>query len=94
MIDPVSLVVVALARALITSSIQGAGEAAGGDAYHAMKARILKKYPSASASIDNLEREPDSQERQDNVAATLRRLGGSPAVLEHLPGARRSDGRA
>jgi hypothetical protein len=76
-IDPVSLAVVALARALITSSIQGAGEAAGGDAYHAIKARILKKYPAASTSIDNLEREPHSQERQDNVAATLRRLGGS-----------------
>jgi hypothetical protein len=76
-IDPVSLAVVALAQALIKSAVDGAGQAAGDDAYHALKARILKKYPGASASIKRLEEEPYSQERQEHVAATLRSLGGT-----------------
>jgi hypothetical protein len=76
-IDPVSLAVFALAQALIKAAAQGAGEAAGTDAYHAMKARILRKYPAASASIEKLEEEPYSQERRERVAATLHSLGGS-----------------
>jgi hypothetical protein len=77
MIDPVTLTVAALVRALIMASAKGAGEAAGADAYRVMKAKIVKKYPAASSSIDSLEREPESRERQDRVAATLRSLGGA-----------------
>jgi hypothetical protein len=76
-VDPVSLAVVALAQALIRSAVSGAGQAAGDDAYHALKARILKKYPGASASIERLEEEPYSEERREYVAATLHSLGGT-----------------
>src|SRR5580698_3792442 len=77
MIDPVTLTVAALVRVLIMASAKGAGEAGGADAYRVMKAKIVKKYPAASSSIDSLEREPESRERQDRVAATLRSLGGA-----------------
>lgn len=77
MIDPVSLTVVALAQALIRSAVDGAGQAAGDDAYHTLKARILKKYPGASASIKRLEEEPYSEERREQVAVTLHSLGGT-----------------
>ena len=77
MVDPVSLAVVALATALIKSAADGAGQAAGEDAYHVLKARILKKYPGASASIERLEQEPYSEERREHVASTLHSLGGT-----------------
>lgn len=67
----------ALARALIRSAVDGAGQAAGDDAYRALRARILRKYPGASASIERLEEQPSSKERQDDVAATLNSLGGT-----------------
>jgi hypothetical protein len=85
MVDPVSLAVVALARALIVSGAKGAGEAMGNDAYYAMKTRVLKKYPAAATSIESLEREPYSRERQNNVATALRSLGGTgDPELAHL----------
>jgi hypothetical protein len=77
MIDPVTLTVAALVRALIMASAKGAGEAAGADAYRVMKAKIVKKYPAASSSIESLERDPQSRERQEHVDATLRSLGGA-----------------
>ncbi len=81
MLDPVSLAVIALTQALIKSAVEGAGqavgEAAGQDAYHAIKARILKKYPAASGSIERLEEQPYSRERQQQVEVTLHSLGGT-----------------
>jgi chaperonin cofactor prefoldin len=75
MLDPVSLIVAALVRALMGAA-QQAGSTAGRDAYQVLKAALVRKYGKvASSSIDNLERDPGSPERQDQLAATLGRLG-------------------
>jgi len=75
MVDPVSLIVFALVRGALTSGAQEVGRAAGNDAYHALKTAVLKKYRSAAPSIDRLEREPESPQRQEEVERTLRSLG-------------------
>jgi hypothetical protein len=68
--------IVALAQALIRS-VDGGGQPGGDDAYQALKARILRKYPGATASIERLEEDPYSEERQAALAAILHDLGGT-----------------
>lgn len=75
MLDPVSVTVAALVKAFLLSGAQGAGRAAGTDAYQALKTALSKKYGEAAASIANLERDPGSRDRQQQLASTLRHLG-------------------
>ena len=75
MLDPISLIVIALVKGALSGFGQEMGRAAGSDAYQALKMALVRKYQPAAASIDQLEREPESPERQAEVKRTLRNLG-------------------
>jgi hypothetical protein len=75
MMDPISLIVIALVKGALLAGAQEMGRAAGRDAYQALKTMLVSKYEPAAPSIERLEREPESPERQAEVERTLRNLG-------------------
>lgn len=71
MVEPVSLLLVALAAGL-----KGAGDEAGRDAYRLLKNAVVARYGwPASACLEDLERNPKSVPTQNRVARTLESLG-------------------
>jgi hypothetical protein len=72
MADPVSLMVLALAQALIAGAGKGIGEAAGRDAYYALRNALWAGYPHARSGLEDLESRPDSPEAQDQLIMILR----------------------
>lgn len=85
MYDPVSITVFAMVQALLTGAAKAIGEAAGRDAYQALKSALLTHYPAARPSLDNLERNPGSQNVQDQLIGILRSMGaGNDRNLQGL----------
>jgi hypothetical protein len=75
MIDPVSLIVGALVKAL-TAGAEEAGRSAGKEAYLALKGVIIRKYGQiVEDAIFSLEQQPTSMNRQSEVENVLRRAG-------------------
>ena len=73
--DPVTIIVAVFVRVL-TSSLQPVAQRAMMDAYEALKDTIVRKYgPSVTASIQQLERQPESLESQAAVTTALRAAG-------------------
>ena len=70
--DPVSLIVSALALGANTS-IKEAFSEAGKDAYGALKELIKNKYPAIDKSVAQLEVHPDSEAQREVVARELQR---------------------
>jgi len=75
MIDPVSLIVGALVRGLL-SGLETTAEHAVTDTYLALKGVLINRYGKpVEASIDMLEQQPTSTERQAAVAWQLKAAG-------------------
>lgn len=82
--EPVSIVVVALVK-LLVSAAQPVADRAAIDAYEALKGTLLRKYggPTVSATIQKLEKTPQSPDIQGALTQQLRAVGADhdPEVL-------------
>jgi hypothetical protein len=85
MVDPVTMIVTALVTGML-AGLQATAEQAVKDGYQALKDTIIRKYGrQAKTSIEQLEREPLSQPRQEVVAQELRKVGaGQDTELQRL----------
>ena len=89
MVDPVTLIVTALVTAL-TAAVGEIGRSAAHDAYEALKAAIIRIYGNAAAeSIAQLEAQPESRARREQVAQVMYNFSPSYAaqlvpLAEHL----------
>lgn len=73
--DPVTIIVGVLVK-VFTASAQTVAQRATNDAYDALKGVIARKYGgSVAASIEQLQEQPDSPQRQAVVANELRSAG-------------------
>ena len=73
--DPVSVLVVALAQAFILGIPRGMGEAAGRDAYEALKKALLAGYDDVWPAVEQLQRDPGSYNQQEYLFNILRSRG-------------------
>jgi hypothetical protein len=71
--DPVSLIVSALALGA-TTGVKEAFSEAGKDAYSALKGLIGRKYPDVEKSVAQLEEHPDSKAQREVVEKELQRV--------------------
>lgn len=82
--EPVSIVVVALVK-LLVSAAQPVADRAAMDAYEALKGTLLRKYgaPTVSATIQELEKTPQSPGIQGALTQQLRAVGADhdPEIL-------------
>ncbi|GLZ30224.1 hypothetical protein Lesp02_24140 [Lentzea sp. NBRC 105346] len=83
MIDPVSLIVGALVNGLV-AGVEASAQEAVTDGYRSLRDSIAQRYGRrVEASIEQLEREPGSEQRQAAVAWELRHAGaaGDPVLI-------------
>jgi hypothetical protein len=84
MTDPVSITVLALVQ-LLMSAAKGAANAAGRDAYEALKRALFAQYPEVQSVLENLERNPESLDIQHQLIVILRgRDAGNDSNLQRL----------
>ena len=74
--DPIALIVTALAAGA-TAVLQPSSDQAVKDNYQSLKTLIERRYPTAAASVDNLERSPASSARRAVVQEDLVAAGAA-----------------
>jgi hypothetical protein len=80
-----ALVKAALVKAFLAGVARARGEAAGRDAYYALKNDVSDRYPAATSIIEELERNPGSQILQEQLINALHELDAdNDNALERL----------
>ncbi len=82
--EPITAIVTALALGA-AAGLKGTTEQLIKDGYTALKTLLTSKFPQASASVDQLERAPDSKARRAVVEEDLTKEGAgqSAEILQH-----------
>ena len=70
MLDPISFVVIILAKGFLN----GMGNEAGKNAYYALRSALGWRYPTVIPNLEQLELNPSSRELQEKLSAALRKL--------------------